>query len=330
MRAIQIHEHGDESALRLDEVGRPAPESEEVVLAVDTAAVNPFDTYVREGSVEPADGLPHVLGGDAAGVVDAVGDDVTAFAPGDRAFATGLGLDRPGTYAEYVAVPEHRLAHLPESVSFAEAAAAAETVTTSIQVLERADLAAGAVCLVQGAAGGVGHAAVQVAAHAGAFVVGTCSPGAMDAVRDLGADAVVDYTTADLAGDVLAATDDRPVDVVVETHAATNLPEDVEALATGGTVVVLGEDGPITIEKPTAGTAKAKQATLAFVSHMRATEEHGHALAEAARLLGRDVVDVAVDATFPLEETAAAHRHCMASGGLGKTLLDVDDTRAAG
>jgi NADPH2:quinone reductase len=324
MRAVRIHEHGDESVLRTEEIDRPTPASNGVVLAVHAAAVNPFDTYVREGIVPPEDGgLPHIIGGDAAGEIAAVGDDVVAFEPGDRAFVTGLGLDGPGTYAEYVAVPEHRVAHLPAAIPFGTGAAAAETVTTSRMALDRGGVDAGDVVLVQGAAGGVGHAAVQVAAHEGAFVVGTCRPGSMDAVRDLGADAVIDYATEDLAAAVLDATGGRPVDAVIETHAAANVAADVEALATDGTIVILGEDDDITVGGPTAGTAKGKQATLAFVSHMRSTEHHGEALAAAARLLRRNAVAVTVDATFPLEEAGAAQRHCLSSGGFGKTLLDV-------
>ena len=324
MRAVRIHEHGDESVLRTEEVDRPTPASNEVVLGVHTAAVNPFDTYVREGVVPPEDGgLPHILGGDAAGEVAAVGDDVVAFEPGDRAFVTGLGLDRPGTYAEYVAVPDHRVTHLPAAIPFAAGAAAAETVTTSLMALDRGGVDAGDVVLVQGAAGGVGHAAVQLAAHEGAFVVGTCRPESMDGVRGLGADAVVDYATEDLATAVLEATDGRRVDVVVETHAAANVAADVAALATGGAVVILGEEDDITLAGPTAGAAKGKQATLAFASHMRSTEHHGEALATAARLLRRNAVEVTVDATFPLEEAGAAQRHCLSSGGFGKTVLGV-------
>lgn len=323
MRAVRIHEHGDESVLRIDEVDVPEPAADEVLIEVRVAAINPFDTYVREGIVPPDGGLPHVLGGDGAGVVEAVGEDVSVFEPGDRVFTTGLGLDRPGTYAEYAAVPEHRLASLPDEVSFDEAAAAAETVTTSIQALERGRLSEGDVCLVQGATGGVGHAAVQVADYASAFVVGTCSPDAADAAREFGADAVVDYAADDLAGAVLEATDGRPVDIVVETHADANVAADVEVLGEDGAVVVLGEDDTIEIDGATAGTAKAKQLDLRFISHMRATEHHGEKLVKAATLLADGEVSAAVAERFPLEAADEAQRHCLSSGVIGKTLLDV-------
>lgn len=325
MRAIRIHEYGDESVLSLDEISRPAPEPNELLIEIHAAAINPFDTYVREGIVEPDDGLPHVLGGDASGVVAETGADVTAFEEGDRVFTTGLGLDRPGTYAEYVTVPESRAALLPESVGFEEGAAAAETVTTGLQALERGGLSLGDVCLVQGATGGVGHATVQLATAAGAFVVGSCSEASADAARRFGADAVVDYRSADLAGEVRAATGGRPVDVIVETHAATNVDADIEVLGKGGSVVVLGEDDDITIGLPTAGTAKAKQIDVSFLSHMRSTDHHGEALETAARLLADGDVTAEVAATYPLEDIAAAQRHALQSGMVGKTVLTVRD-----
>ncbi|MFC7214473.1 NADPH:quinone reductase [Saliphagus sp. GCM10025334] len=327
MRAIRIREFGDENALLLEEVARPDPDPTEVLIEVRAAAVNPFDAYVREGLVEPDDGLPHVLGGDASGVVAAAGADVSAFEPGGRVFTTGLGLDRPGTYAEYVAVPDHRVAHLPASVGWFEGAAAAETVTTGLQALARGGLRLDDVCLIQGATGGVGHAAAQLAREAGAFVVGTCRAEATDDARRFGVDSAVDYRGDDLAERILEASDGRPVDVVVETHAAANVATDIDVLADAGTVVVLGEDGPITIEKPVAGSAKAKQADLAFVSHMRATAHHGEGLETAARLLGRGDVSAEVAATYPLEEAGEAQRRCLDGGTVGKVVLDVSADR---
>lgn len=325
MRAVRIHRYGDETVLRLDEVEPPTPGENEVLVAVHATSVNPFDTYVREGRVQPEGGLPHVLGSDAAGVVESVGADVTAFEPGDRVFTTGMGLDRPGTYADYVAVPDDRLAHLPDTVSYLDAAAAAETVTTSLQAMRRGGLTAGDVCVVQGATGGVGHAAVQVARHLDAFVVGTCSHDSMPVASRLGADAVVDYRSTDLATAIREATDGRSVDVVVETHAAANVGTDVSVLAPGGSIVVLGEDDTIEIEKPVAGSAKAKQVTLHFMSHMNARDEHASSLGEAAGLLESGAVEMEVAATFPLEAVADAQRNCVRSGGIGKTLLLVRD-----
>lgn len=323
MRAVRIHRFGDEGVLNVDDVETPTPDEDEVRVAVHVAAINPFDTYVRRGLVELAGGLPHVLGGDAAGVVDSVGDAVTAFEPGERVFTTGMGLDRPGTYAEYVSVPDHRLAHLPDSVSFADAAAAAETVTTSLQALDRGGLAAGDVCLVQGAAGGVGHVAIQVAKHMGALVVGSCSAETGDAVLGLGADGVVDYRSDDFVGEVLAATGERPVDVILETHADSNASSDVAALAEGGSVVVLGEEDAIVIDKPDAGMAKAKQLAFQFMSHMTARDGHAEKLELAASLLAAGHVSPRIAATFPLESIAEAHRQCVRPGGVGKTLLVV-------
>lgn len=324
VRAICFHEYGDPSVLRLEDVPRPTPAADEVLVRVQAAGVNPFDTYVRAGTVEPDGGLPHVGGSDMAGVVDSLGDRVSEFAAGDRVFATGLGLDRPGTFAEYVAVPAARLAHLPDEVSF-EVGAAAETITTADAALvHRGGLAVGDVCLVQGASGGVGHAAIQIASHANAFVVGTARPGEpAAAVRSLGADAVVDYRADDLAAEIRVVTDGRPVDVVLETHADANIQADLRVLGADGRIVLLGEDDAITIPPGVAGAAKAKQAELHFLSHMRSIEHHAHLLERAGRWLADGTMRVEIAATYPLAEATAAQEHCLRGGVLGKVILDV-------
>ncbi|MFW6318483.1 MAG: alcohol dehydrogenase catalytic domain-containing protein, partial [Halorubrum sp.] len=120
MRAVRYHEHGDESVLTVESVDRPEPEPGWALVRVEAASVNPIDAYVREGNVSPASGLPHVGGSDLAGVVEAVGEGVAAVEPGDRVFATGLGVFSPGTHAEYTVAPVDQLAPLPEGVSFRE------------------------------------------------------------------------------------------------------------------------------------------------------------------------------------------------------------------
>lgn len=325
MRAARIHEHGGPSALQIEEVPEPEFDADEVLIDVQAAGVNPFDAYVRAGDVHPPNGLPHVPGGDVGGVVAAVGETVETVDPGDGVFATGLGLDRQGSYGEQVAVPVDRVAPLPDSVSFVAAAAAAEPFSTSLQALvDRGGLSMGDVCLVQGASGGVGHAAVQLASRAGAFVVATArSGGPSEVVRDLGADAVVDYRRDDLSDAVLDATGGRPIDVVVETNADTNIAADLETLADGGRVVVLGESDPITIGPASATLAKKRGADLRFVSHMAGADHHAAYLERTGELLAENTVEVLVAATYPLEDVSEAQRHCMTDGVIGKVVLDI-------
>jgi len=322
MKAIRYHEHGDADVLTVDDVPTPEPGHGEALVRVHAASVNPIDTYVREGGVEPAGGLPHVGGADAAGVVEAVGDGVEGLSTGDRVFATGLGLFEAGSYAEYVAVPADALAPLPSGVSFAEGAAAAMAFATAWRgLVYRGELSVGDACLVQGGAGGVGHAAVQIAAHAGATVVTTAS-GDEAFVRSLGADAVVDYRGDDAADRIREAAG-GDVEVVLETHAAANLATDLDALARGGRIVVLGEEGPIRIDPGASMTGKIADADVRFMSIMASRDDQAPILERVGPLLADGTFEVEIEATYPLAEAAAAQRHVTSSGSRGKVVLEV-------
>ncbi|AZH26783.1 NADPH:quinone reductase [Haloplanus aerogenes] len=323
MKAIRYHEHGDADVLTVDDVPTPEPRADEVLVRVHAASVNPIDTYVREGGVEPAGGLPHVGGADVAGVVEAVGDDVEGFAVDDRVFATGLGLFESGSYAEYVAAPAESLASLPDEVSFVEGAAAAMAFATAWRgLVGRGELEVGDACLVQGGAGGVGHAAVQIAAHAGATVVATASDGDEAFVRGLGADGVVDYGGDDLADRVRDAAGGE-IDVVLETHAAANITTDLDVLTRGGRIVVLGEEGPIRIDPGASMTGKIADADVRFMSIMASRDDQQPILERVGPRLADGTFEVEIEATYPFEEAAEAQRHVLSSGSRGKVVLEV-------
>jgi NADPH2:quinone reductase len=322
MKAIRYHEHGDEDVLTVDDVPTPDPGHGEVLVRIHAASVNPIDTYVREGGVEPAGGLPHVGGADLAGVVETVGDGVGGIAAGDRVFATGLGLFEAGTYAEYVAAPAESLAPLPDEVSFVDGAAAAMAFATAWRGLAgRGELEVGDACLVQGGAGGVGHAAVQIAASAGATVVATASSDEAF-VRGLGADAVVDYRDDDVADRIREAAG-GDVDVVLETHAAANIGTDLDILGRGGRIVVLGEEGPIRIDPGASMTGKIADADVRFMSIMASRDDQVPILERVGPLLADGTFEVEIEATYPLAEAADAQRHVLSSGSRGKVVLEV-------
>jgi len=324
MRAVRYHEHGDESVLTLETVDKPTPARGEVLVGIEAASVNPIDTYVREGNVRPPSGLPHVGGSDLAGVVEAVGEGVTAVEPGDRVFATGLGLFSPGTYAEYTVAPADQLAPLPEAVSFEEGAAAAMAFATAWRALvTRGDLRLGDVALVHGASGGVGHAAVQVAAAAGATVVGTAREGEPAAfARSLGADAVVDYRSDDLGGEIGAALDGRGVDVVFDPHADAHLDANLDCLSRGGRIVAIGEEGPITLDGGLPMAAKQADADLRFMSIVASSGDQAAILERVGERLADGTFSVEIDSVFGLEAVSEALSRLSASGTLGKVVLD--------
>ncbi|WP_222913896.1 NADPH:quinone reductase [Natrinema sp. SYSU A 869] len=325
MQAVRYHEHGDESVLAFEEdIDKPLPTADQVLVRIEVASVNPIDTYLREGNISPMTGLPHVGGSDMAGVVEDVGEDVTTFEPGDRVFATGLGIFSPGTYAEYTVSSADMLAHLPEEVSFRDGAAAAMAFATAWRALiNRGELSLGDVCLVQGASGGVGHAAVQVAAQAGSYVIGTAREGEPASLaRSLGADAVIDYRTDDTASSLKEAADGQQLDVVLEPHADSHLEADLECLTRGGRVVIIGEESSIKIPSGPAMTAKQADADLRFMSLAASTDDQAQILRQVASRLADGRFTVKIDRVFGLNELPAAHERLMSSGVLGKIIID--------
>jgi NADPH:quinone reductase-like Zn-dependent oxidoreductase len=198
MKAIVYHRHGPPEVLQLEEVAKPVPGDGEVLVRVHAVGLNPYDRHAIFG--EPRimrrflGPLPKIAGTDFAGEVEAVGSGVTDFAPGDAVF----GCSKAGALAEYACTTMARLARKPENVTFEQAATLPIAGTTALQGLrDFARLQAGQRVLINGAAGGVGTFAVQIAKALGAEVTGVCSTGNVELVRGIGADDVVDYTRED-------------------------------------------------------------------------------------------------------------------------------------
>lgn len=200
MKAIVRHGYGSPDVLRCEEVEKPIPGADEVLIRVRAASVNPYDFHLMRGTprvFRVTMGLrrpkPPGLGADVAGEVEAVGRNVTRFRPGDAVF----GACREA-FAEYACTSESRLARKPERVTFEQAASTPIAASTALQGLRDAGhIRAGQKVLINGAAGGVGTFAVQIAKSYGADVTGVCSTRNLDMVRSLGADSVIDYTRQD-------------------------------------------------------------------------------------------------------------------------------------
>jgi len=199
MKAIVYHNYGSPDVLSIEEVEKPSPGDEEVLIRIRAASVNPYDYHLMRGIylMRPMFGLrrpKHTRPGvDFAGEVEAVGKNVTRFQSGDAVF----GAVR-GAFAEYACAPENRLASKPANLTFEQAAAVPMVGLTALQALrDKGRIQPGQKVLINGAAGGIGTFAVQIAKHFGAHVTGVCSTGSMDIVRSLGADHVIDYTAED-------------------------------------------------------------------------------------------------------------------------------------
>jgi NADPH:quinone reductase len=310
MHAVRLYRFGEPEELVYEETQRPEPCPGEVLVRVRAAGVNPVDWKTRNGKgrgVAPSDTLesPVILGWDIAGIVEATGEEVAGFAPGDEVFGLVRFPDFGSAYAEYVAAPATELAHKPANVSFAEAAATPLVGLTAWQALfDAARLEARQTALIHGAAGGVGHVAVQLAKWRGARVLGVASGRNADFLRSLGVDQVIDYTRErfeEVAHDL---------DVVLNTQDRTTLRRSFTTLKPGGTLVSI-------TEAPDEAFARAHQVRTARIL----VHPSGEQLAQIAQLLEQRRLRVEVARTLPLAEAAAAHRLSEEGHVRGKIVL---------
>ncbi|GAB4511567.1 MAG: NADP-dependent oxidoreductase [Anaerolineae bacterium] len=199
MTAMGIEQYGGAEVIKRLQVPRPQMEAEAVLIRVAAAAVNPADWRLRSGQFRNFIRIKdhYILGADIAGVVEAVGASVKAFRPGDRVY-TFLPFNKGGGYAQYAAAHASKVAHLPRNLTFTEAAAVPTAALTALQALQTINIKTGDNLLIYGASGGVGTFAVQIAKAMGAQVTGAASGRNAELVKRLGADAFVDYQTADL------------------------------------------------------------------------------------------------------------------------------------
>ena len=265
MQAVQFSDHGDTEVLEYSEFPDPDPDDDEVLVDVKAAALNHLDVWTRRGLPGIDLEMPHIPGSDAAGVVTAVGDDVTRFEPGDHvAVSAGvhcghceycrdgdptlcvnyhiLGEHVRGVHAEQAAVPADNLVPVPDHVDWEVAGSASLVFQTAWRMLmTRAELQPGETVLVLGASGGVGHAALQIAKYAGAEVFATASSEQkLEYASELGADEVINYEADDFADEIRDITGKRGVDVVVDHVGAATWQNSLASLAKGGRVVTCG------------------------------------------------------------------------------------------
>ena len=322
MKAVRIHHYGGPEVLVYEEVPTPEPKAGQVLVRVAAATVNPIDVAVREDRFPTPKQPPKIIGSDGAGVVEAVGAEVTGLKPGDPVFFSGLGVGSEGSYAEYAVVFEAAAVPVPEGLSLVEAAALGMVFPTAYYALvRRGALQAGEAVLVQGAAGGVGSASVQIATALGARVVGTVSGEAeADLVRSLGATDVIDYKTEDVVARGLELTDGKGFDLIHELVISANLPADVRLVAKGGRIVCTGQ-GPSQEASVPIGEALAKDASLLFMSLSNAGRAGVAAIAaEIGAMAAAGKVRPVIGETLPLAEARRAHE-LLAGLHLGKIVL---------
>lgn len=345
MRAVIIEEHGGIDALKLvDDFPMPEPKAGEVRVRLHAAALNRLDWWMRTGEAGIKVEFPHILGADAAGVIDKLGEGVTGWQVGDRVAldpgevdCTGceyctrglenmcrhyaiLGEHTSGTYCEYRCYPVRNLLALPESVSFAEAAAASLVYLTAWHsLITRGNLKPGESVLIVGASGGVNTASLQIAKLMGCptYVVGSDAEKCAKA-QELGADFVVNRAEdPDWGKAVFVATGKTGVDVVVDNVGAPTMMTSIRAARPGGRVLTVGN---------TAGPKFELDNRFLFFRHVSiiGSTMGSHAdFIDVMRLLFAGHLQAVIGKTLPLEDIAEAHRLLETGEAFGKIVLEI-------
>jgi len=318
VKAIRVREFGPPDGMRLEEVPDPVPGPGQVVVRIRAVGVNPVETYIRSGTYPRRPALPYTPGHDAAGIVEAVGEDVRGVDAGDRVYTSETVT---GAYAGLALCHASRVHRLPGNVSYAQGAAVGVPYATAWRALfQRARAVPGETVLVHGASGGVGVAAVQIARAAGLRVVGTAGTGEGIAMtlRE-GAHHAFDHRATGYIGEALAATGGRGFDVILEMLANVNLANDLKALAMGGRAVVIGSRGTIGID-PRDAMGRDASIVGMFLFNM---PDSDRAIVHAALVAGLEngTLRPVIGRELPLSAAPESHVAVMAPGAKGKIVL---------
>ena len=322
MKAIVYNKYGTPDVLELEDIDTPVVGDDEVLIRVHASSVNAGDWHMMTGTpylIRPMAGLlkpkRNIPGGDVAGRIEAVGADVTEFAPGDEVFGEIEG----GAYAEYVAVPAHDIVLKPANLTFEQAGAVPVAGLTAVQGLrEHGQIQSGQSVLINGASGGVGTFAVQVAKALGAEVTAVCSTANVEIARSIGADHVIDYTREDFT------KSGRRYDLMFDVAGNHSVADCKNMLKPGGTYVPVGGRGGRVLGP----LPRLVRAALAFgfgnkrlawfVAHM--DQEDMTFLAE---LLESGQLKPVIENTYPLAEAPTALRNMGDGHAKGKSVITV-------
>jgi putative PIG3 family NAD(P)H quinone oxidoreductase len=325
VRAVVYDQPGDESVLRVGEAPRPELGPDDLRLRVFAAGVNRADLLQRQGLYPPPAGASPILGLECAGEVVEVGSAVRGWSTGERAMAILAG----GGYAEEVVVPAVCAMRVPDALCFEEAAALPEVfLTVFLNVFELGALPADGTALVHGGGSGIGTAAIQLVRAAGGRIVVTAgSDEKCERCRAFGANAAVNYRTGDFVAACREATGGRGVDVVLDSIGAPYLARNLDALAVGGRLVLIGLMGGARAELSLATLLVKRLGVLGSTLRARPAAEKGGIVARFWDRFGARVekgeLRPRVDRVLPMEDAAEAHRAMQASEHFGKIVLQV-------
>lgn len=312
MKAAVINRYGNADSLRIKDVPRPTPADGEVLVRVRATSVNPVDWKIRQGSLKLLTGkdFPKILGADFSGEIVEAGPHTDGYTPGQLVYGM-INAIKGGAYAEYLAVNINKLAPKPTNLSHEEAAAVPLAALTALQALKKGGLRAGQKILINGASGGVGSFAVQIARAYHTSVDGVCSSRHVEMVQKLGADRVINYEREP------ALPSTPTYDIIFDAHGTMSFGKARKALRDGGQFV------------STLPSAEkifwmlASRVTGNQGIHIIRTQVNPTDLSELRTLIDEDMVKPVIDSVFPLEDIDEAHRKSEQGHASGKIVVSV-------
>lgn len=329
MRAVVMDGFGGVEVMRVDEVPKPTPKENEVLIKVAATSINRPDLVQREGKYPAPPGDSEILGLEVSGIVEAVGSAVSEWKPGDRVLALVGG----GGYAEYAVAYANHVMPMPASMSFEEAACVCESyITAFLNVFMIGELKNGQTAILHGGGGGVNTAALQLANALTPQVkkIVTAHPSKLERVKQLGADLVIDYTTTpDFSDAVKEFTSKKGVDLILDHVGAKYLGPNMNSLGYKGKLVVIGVISGIKAELNLALMMVKRQQIIGSVLRSRPVSEKGEIIAEFIKralpsFADRSIVPI-IEKVFPIDEVAAAHRMMEEDKHFGKIVLKIAD-----
>ncbi|HEY0659100.1 MAG TPA: zinc-binding dehydrogenase [Pyrinomonadaceae bacterium] len=317
MKAIRIHEFGGADNLRVDEVEKPTPAADEVLIKTAAAGINFADVMLRQGKYFFRPDLPYTIGFEIAGTIETIGAEVENRQVGARV----LAMTRGGGYAEYATVKGAQVVPIPDDLNFSEATVLLVQGLTALGLL--ADLKSGQTVLIHAAAGGVGTLLVQLAKIKGAKVIGTASSAEkLEKIANLGADVGINYTETDWTKQVLAATEGAGADLIIEMVGGEIGRHNFECLATKGTIMVYGAASGKDFQISALGLLGKMQAVKGYNLNLESQENIAVFTGELMSLIAKKQLQIQVT-EYPLEQAAQAHKAIESRQTTGKIILTV-------